>query len=249
MIKLTFLGTASAVANQTHQNSHFILETGDRTIMVDCVGSPITRLDQAGIDPLKITDLILTHFHPDHVSGVPLLLMDLWLMGRKKPLAIYGLAQVIDQVKGLMALFNWQTWDGFYDVQFIPLPSEKALLVLEDQALTIHAALLCHMVPSIGIKFQAPEGVITYSSDTSPCDALVQLAKGSDILIHEATGEGKGHSSPEEAGIMADKAGVGTLYMIHYPPECDPDEWVTRAKKHFSGRGVMAQDLMTIVLL
>jgi ribonuclease Z len=95
MAKITFLGTASAVPDRNHQNTHFVVQTESGTVLVDCVGNPIVRLREAGIDPLSITDLVLTHFHPDHVSGVPLLLMDLWLLGRKQPLDIYGLESVL----------------------------------------------------------------------------------------------------------------------------------------------------------
>jgi len=110
MNKLTFLGTASAVPDEDQQNTHFIIETKSRNILVDCVGNPVVRLKQAGVDPLSISDLVVTHFHPDHVSGVPLLLMDLWLMGRETPLYLYGLNEVLDRIEKMMSLFDWESW-------------------------------------------------------------------------------------------------------------------------------------------
>jgi len=111
MPKITFLGTASAVPNADHQNTHLVIEGGEQVVLVDCPGNPFVRLNQAEIDPLSITDLILTHFHPDHVSGLPLLFMDLWLMKRKAPLAIYGLASVLDKCKKMMELYDWEDWE------------------------------------------------------------------------------------------------------------------------------------------
>ena len=107
--KITFLGTANAVPNKQQQNSHLIVELSGRKLLIDCVGTPVVRLQEAGINPLAITDLILTHFHPDHVSGVPLLLMDLWLLGRKESLAIYGNHDVLQRVDEMMGLFRWET--------------------------------------------------------------------------------------------------------------------------------------------
>ena len=77
----------------------------------------MVRLQLAGVDPNKITDIILTHFHPDHVSGFAPLLMSLWLIGRKQPLNVYGLEATIDRAEKMMALYNWQQWPDFYPVQ------------------------------------------------------------------------------------------------------------------------------------
>ncbi len=248
MAKITFLGTASAVPEKNHQNTHLIIETQDRKILIDCGGNPVVRLDQAGIDPLLITDLILTHFHPDHVSGLPLLLMDLWLLGRKEPLDIYGLHSVIGRAEDMMALFDWQSWLDFYPVIFHRLPEDEGMTLIDDPQVGVWASAVCHMIPGIGIKMKFPEGTLAYSSDTAPCDAVVRLADQADILIHESSGEAQGHSSPEQAGRVAERAKVKTLYLIHYPPKINPKEWVDRAKSTFSGDVIVTEDLMEIIL-
>lgn len=245
MSKLIFLGTASAIPAKNQQNTHFILQSNGRTVLVDCVGNPVVRLQEAGIDPLSITDLILTHFHPDHVSGVPLLLMDLWLLGRKNSLKVYGLHEVIDRMMKMLDLFDWQTWGGFYPVNFIRIPSETQVLINESD-LEISVSPVCHMIPGIGIRFDLPDGGFCYSSDTAPCDAVVTLAQGMDFLIHEATGKGSGHSSPEEAGRIAEQTGVKKLYLIHYPPEADEADWLNQAQAVFSGEVILAKDLMVV---
>jgi ribonuclease Z len=245
-VKITFLGTASAVPNQNHQNSHFIVESENRTLLIDCVGNPVSRLDQAGIDPLSIDDLILTHFHPDHVSATPLLLMDLWLMGRERPLNVFGLGTVIDRVKKMMDLYDWQTWDGFYPINFVELNDQDQNLFINQDGVKLWSVPVCHMIPGIGLRMEFPEGSLVYSSDTGPCDQVINLARGADILIHESTGEGHGHSSPAQAGQIAQKANVRTLYLIHYPPDCDLAAWVEQAKMNFSGAVFAAEDMMSI---
>ena len=246
MYKLTFLGTASAVPNENQQNTHFIIETKSRTILVDCVGNPVVRLKQAGIDPLSISDLIVTHFHPDHVSGVPLLLMDLWLMGRKSPLYLYALNDVVDRIEKMMSLYDWESWQGFYPVKFVRIHGKTQTNLIDTDDVKVWAAPVCHMIPTIGLRIASPECVLCYSSDTAPCEAVLDLANETDILIHEATGEGHGHSSPEQAGQIAQQSGVKKLYLIHYPADADVNEWGNRAKACFSGEVVVARDLMTI---
>lgn len=245
MSKLIFLGTSSAVPAKYQENTHFIVQTKQRTILVDCVGNPVVRLEEAGIDPLSITDLILTHFHPDHVSGVPLLMMDLWLMGRQDALRVYGLEDVVDRMVKMLELYDWQTWQGFYPVEFFGMPDQHVTL-FDDQQVKVEAFPVCHMIPGIGLQMTLPDGGFCYSSDTGPCSTVMEMASGMDFLIHEATGPGEGHSSPQQAGQIASQAGVKRLYLIHYPPDADEDQWVSSAKETFSGEVVLAKDLMVV---
>ncbi len=248
MSRITFLGTASAVPNETHQNSHFILETEEKVILVDCSGNPVVRLEQAGIDPLRVTDLILTHFHPDHVSGAPLFLMDLWLMGREKPLIVHGLEDVVERFEEMMGLYQWEDWKGFYPVEFHGLPSEEMVPVVNSESIRIFSSPVCHMIPAIGLRFELEDGVVAYSTDTGPCEQVVRLAEGADILIHEASGASHGHSSPEEAGEIASQAGVKTLVLIHYPPDADIIDLAVQAGSTFDGDVIPAEDLMQLEL-
>ncbi len=246
MSKITFLGTASAVPNKFQQNTHFIVESNDHVILVDCTGNPVVRLEQAGIDPLSISDLFLTHFHPDHVSGVPLLLMDLWLMGRKKPLSIFGLTVVINRMEQMMQLFDWETWEELYPIEFHRLPNNEKMHIMNLADLQVFASAVDHMIPTMGFRMDLSDGSLCYSSDTAPSDAVVRLAKGADILIHEATGAGIGHSSAEQAGEIGQKAGVPNLVLVHYSSLDDAEDLVTRARTCFSGDVLAAYDLMTI---
>ncbi len=248
MTTITFLGTANAVPNKDHQNTHFLVESNEHLLMVDCVGNPVVRLEQAGINPLDLTGLVLTHFHPDHVSGVPLLMLDLWLMGRNKPLPIFGLHDVIVRFEQMMSLFKWEDWKGFFPVELHRIPSiEMAPLIQVDDFQVLGSPVL-HMIPAMGLRMKTRDGTIAYSTDTRPCDAVVRLAEGADILIHEATGEGDGHSFPEEAGRIAQRAGARELYLVHYPTDGDHDQMVEQAKSTFDGKVVLAQDLMKVEL-
>jgi ribonuclease Z len=248
MPKITFLGTASAVPDANHQNSHLIIEGGNRVVLVDCPGNPFVRLQQAKIDPLSITDLILTHFHPDHVTGLPLLLMDLWLMKREAPLMVYGLPSVLEKSKQMMALYDWEDWDDFYQVTFVECPNVEGSLLFETEEIKVWSSPAEHLIPSISIKASFAEGSICYSGDTAPSNAVLNLAKGCDILIHEATGDENGHSSPGEAGKIAQAAGVKRLFLIHYPFDSDPQILLQEAKANFSGDVVVTEDLMVVEL-
>ena len=244
MTTITFLGTAAAVPNKAHQNTHFFVHSGENHLLVDCVGSPIVRLEQAGIDPLAITDLVLTHFHPDHVSGVPLLLLDLWLMGRKAPLPIYGLEDVIDRLEKLLDIFYWKECCIDLPLEMHRMPPEEMSLLIDREGFRVYGSPVFHAIPAMGIRVETADGVLGYSTDTRPCDAVVRLGKEADLLIHEATGPGTGHSLPYQAGEIAQKAGAKKLCLIHYDPDADVSALVEEAQSTFDGEVFAAEDLM-----
>jgi len=121
-------------------------------VLVDTASNPILRLEQAGLEFNDLTDIILTHFHPDQVSGLPLLLMDLWLMGRRQSLNIYGLHHTIDRVEQLMGLYNWAEWPDFFPVVFFRLPAAELTAVLNCPDFTIKASPVHHLIPTIGLR-------------------------------------------------------------------------------------------------
>jgi ribonuclease Z len=251
MSHLILLGTSNAIPDPDHENTHMALITNERVILIDCVGSPNVRLTQAGIPLSSITDLILTHFHPDHVSGVPLLLMNMWLVGREEPLRIYGLHHCLERIEDVMALYHWDKWPGFFPVAFHRLPEREYILVLETEEAKIYSSPVRHLIPTIGLRMENNQGpgVIAYSCDTEPCPSVVRLARKADVLIHEATGFGAGHSSASQAGSIAREASVNRLLLIHYPIEdMDPENLLEQAGATFDGEIGLAEDFMKIPL-
>jgi ribonuclease Z len=250
MEKIVVLGTANAIPGDEHENTHLMVEGGDRTVLIDCSSSPVPHLRKAGLDFDRLTDLILTHFHPDHVSGAPLLLMDLWLMGRQKPLEIYGLEHTINRFEKMMSLYDWQVWPNFYPVHFHQLAEREMSPVLLGSGLRIFSSPVKHLIPTIGLRveFLDSEKVLAYSCDSEPCSQVVRLGEKADLLFHEATGKGIGHSSAYEAGEIANQSKAKSLYLIHYSTRADTQALVEEARSVYTGPVNIAQDFMTIRL-
>jgi ribonuclease Z len=249
--KIIILGSSNAVPTRGHENTHLAIIGRDRSILVDCVSNPVVRLEEAGIDFNDLTDIIITHFQPDHVSGVPLLLMDMWLMGRTNPISIYGLHFTMDRLEDLMGFYGWAEWPDFFPVAFYRLPEAEMAFIMNDSEFKIVSSPVHHMVPAIGIRVECKETkkIFAYSCDTEPCEQTVRLAEGADILIHEAGGATFGHSSAEQAGEIASRAEVGKLYLIHFPTgRFAKGDLVAEAGKTFQGEIILAKDFMTIEL-
>ena len=247
MPKVIILGSSNAIPDETHENSHMALIGDDRFVLIDCVSNPIVRLRKAGLEVENITDLILTHFHPDHVSGVPLLLMDLWLMGRERELRIHGLDYTLDRLETLMDLYGWDSWPRFFPVEMNRIADMEMNLVQENEQWRIFSSPVSHIIPNIGLRIEFPNSkkVFAYSCDTEPCPQVVKLANNSDVLIHESAGAAWGHSSASQAGQIANEAQAKQLYLIHYPNgNFEDNNLLSRAKGSFGGPVKLAEDFM-----
>lgn len=243
--KLTFLGTGAAVADADHENAHLLIETPARLVLVDCPTNPIPRLHRQGVDlSARMSDLILTHFHPDHVSGFVVMLQTAWLLERKQPVRLHGLPDVIARARAMLDLFDWTSWPGMFPIEFHTIAPEPLQTVLAYDDLRICATPVKHIIPDIGLRFDFADsgGSAAYSSDTEPHLPLAELARGVDVLIHEA-GAGYGHSSPAQAGEIARLAGAKRLYLIHYQTwGKDPSPLVDEARRAFGGEVHLARD-------
>ncbi len=247
MGQVIILGSGYAIPEEGHDNTHIFIQQGGHGILVDCASSPILQLRRAGVNLNQVTDLVLTHFHPDHVAGFPLLLMDLWLLGRRQPLNIYGLPYTIDRAEALMKLHEWKRWPNFFPALFHRLPEMEMSLFISSPILKVFASPVKHLIPTVGmrIEFTREEKIVAYSCDTEPCGQVVELAAQANLLIHEATGASVGHSSPAQAGEIARQAEAKKLMLIHYS-KGKGAATLEEAKTVFSGPVQLAEDLMRL---
>jgi ribonuclease BN (tRNA processing enzyme) len=145
-------------------------------------------------------------------------------------------------------------------------------LVMRNEQVRVTAAEVEHppINLSLAYRFDAPDRSIVISGDTRPTESLVRLARNADVLVHEAMLPDRvqdlirtlpnrealarsiisHHTSAEQAGQVAVAAGVKMLVLSHLVPAEEPDvpdeEWITAARRHFSGPIVVGRDLMEI---
>ena len=247
MEKITILGSANAVAKSEQQNTHLLIETDSRKIMVDCGDHSAASLARAGVEINQVTDLVLTHFHADHVGSLPLVIMDMWLEKRTTPLIIYGLDITLEKAQKLLELFDWQNWKNMFPVTFISVGESGNLNMIADDEIVVAALPVLHLIPTIGLRFTFASGrTIAYSCDSEPCEALYALADHADVLLQEAAGPGKGHSSPEQAGEIASRCSIKTLVLIHYEARRGLQALLSEAQTKFMGTVLMAEDGMVV---
>ncbi|MFC7876331.1 MBL fold metallo-hydrolase [Isoptericola sp. NPDC057391] len=147
-------------------------------------------------------------------------------------------------------------------------PAMEPFAVYEDDRVRVSAVLVPHgpVFPSFAFRFDTDGGSVVFSGDTARSDNVVRLARGADVLVHEAidldhyrsvgTPEvvlshlEQSHTTTEDVGRVAQAAGAGLLVLSHLAPGAEgtvPDgRWVSRARRHFDGRVVRARELMRL---
>jgi ribonuclease Z len=248
MARIVILGSAAAVNDAQHDYTHFLLIGDNGTpVLVDAGSNPLGKIKNLGIDDESLQDVILTHFHPDHVAGVPNMMMHMWLLGRRAPMRIYGLHHCINRVEDTMAAYGWQEWPNFFPISFQRVSLREDAPLLDNDEFRIRAWPVQHYdVPTVGLRITNKHNgrVLAYSCDTKVFPGLVNIAQDADILIHEAAGDdGAGHSSARQAGEIAQEAGAQSLYLIHYPVwNTDPEPLIDEAKAVYDGPVHLCRD-------
>lgn len=148
-------------------------------------------------------------------------------------------------------------------------PAMDPFPVMENDDIAVSAILVRHtpVFPSFAFRFDTAAGSVVFSGDTTVTDNLVTLARGADLLLHEAidldwakaldsspeqlTHLSESHTDVDLVGAIAEACGVPTLVLTHIVPDSDQvsdDTWRAKAQQGFSGEVIVGRDLMTIPL-
>lgn len=226
MARLLLLGTGAALSGPDRTTTMLAFDAERSVVVVDCGGDVVQRLLAADVDLDRISLLILTHAHPDHVSGFPLFMEKIWLAKRRHPIPVAGPGSALAAARKAFAAFDTRGWRGLPEIEWRDVPADEGARIWTDEWLQVTSAPGSHGVPSLALRVEAVEtgGVVAYSGDTARSDAVARLADGADILVHEATGDFRGHTTPQDAAHVALQAGVGRLVLVHLPPSLSPSD-------------------------
>ena len=243
-MRLTFLGSAAALADPDRAQTAILLELENGgKYLVDCGEGATRNMLKANVNPAEVGTVFLTHLHMDHIIGLPYHILTGWIFGRQAAPHIYGPPGTADFLRHALE-------GGAYDVDIrargaYPMRQQNMVAVRpvvreitegvihDDGALRVTALPVRHIPEDIcmcyGFRLEAEGKVIAISSDTAPCENVGKLAQGADLLIHECTfpqsfidhrartGVGTfNHTTPTQVGQIARDAGVKALAATHF---------------------------------
>jgi len=211
--------------------------------LIDCGEGALHRLLNLDVNLDTIESIFISHIHADHISSLPMLLWTMWLQGRKSKLTIIGPPNIQEVVESMLQLVGTNPERFSFTIQYKKIDGAGDLGEFEVFPVK-------HGVPTFAIKIGDK---LVYTSDTAPCESLIDFAKNCKLLIHETTFPDEmkqeahihNHSSPFDAAVIASKADVEILSLFHIPPPFQnlEEKFITQAKKHFDGKIFSAKDL------
>ncbi len=197
-VELILLGTGTPEVSADRASAATVFRRGDTVLMFDAGRAAVLRLAQAGIRPIQLAALFISHRHSDHVMSVNDVAMSAWFdsrrLGRARALPIHcprGDAATV--VRRLLDAFEEEVAEAqpglspsrvVADIREFEHGAE-AHLIWEDQDVRVSATSVPHGPPSVAYRIESPEGAIVHSGDTPVSDVVETLSHGAAILVHE----------------------------------------------------------------
>ena len=282
-IQILFLGTSAGPPLYLNRSKPATLLIVDgREYLIDCGIGTMQRMLEAGIESEDVRTILLTHLHSDHDLGLAdVLANDFFRMGftgAQHPIGIYGPRQtselvnaafhyiavsvrpfIADQMPGAYRAVNGEAVSPFvaHDI-------EREGVIFKDDKVRVTAMENSHyaLMPvkdrsrlkSYSYRIETPHGVVVFTGDTGPSDAVARLAQGADVLVAEASSRdpadaerfvslaaARNHWSPERAsrfrehfksehldtnmvGKLATAAHAKAVVLYHYDPSDKVDQ-------------------------
>lgn len=278
--RLILLGTGGGPRpRKASSGSAQVIVANGAAYVVDCGDGVARQLVMAGVPLPSLRHIFLTHHHSDHNADYGNLISLAWAAGLRTRVDTWGPPPIRKMTRLFFEMNAYDIRTRIADEGRVPLgplvhPHELRSdgLVVQNDEVKVTSALVHHppVVPSFAYRFDTADRSIVISGDTTASENLVRLAKGADVLVHEALfvpGVERmvsrvpnasrlresilsHHTTAEEAGRVAQAAGVKTLVLSHLIPPDDPDVteqmWIDAARQHFGGTIVVGRDLLEI---
>jgi ribonuclease Z len=188
-MKLTILGSSSALPTSERYPSAHVLNAHERLFLIDCGEGTQMQLRKVRIRFAKINHIFISHLHGDHVFGLYGLLSTFSLMGRENPIHLYAPADYDRILRSHLADFDINL---SFEIDFVPLSGNDQIKVLDDKYITVTSFPLKHRVPAFGFLFRekiSDRKIIKDCIDKYqvPHVRIAAIKKGEDFITQDGT--------------------------------------------------------------
>jgi ribonuclease BN (tRNA processing enzyme) len=243
-MRLTFLGTGSAMPTGERMQSGLLLEDGRQRLLVDCGSGVLHTLARTDVGYEGVDTVLLTHHHLDHVSDLLALLKARWLAGEES-LTVVGPEGTEALVTELLDVHDYL--QGRVDLDLREIDTDG----FEVAGFEVDAIETRHSMPGLAYRF-GDELVV--SGDTEAFDAMGEFADGCAALVHDCSFPDEvdvsNHPTPSQLGESLAGVDVDDVYLTHLYPHTDGehDAMTESVREHFDGDVHVARDGLSVDL-
>ena len=285
MPRLLILGSGTPEPVDERWGTSFVLEIAAQRLMVDCGPATTYKMHRMGVSPTQIDHLLFTHLHSDHIADYPCFLMTRFDMstGKEPDLQVYGPPPIRDITEGLWSPERGVFWYdvvartkhpmsvGAYHLRGGSGPRPEPVVrvhefgegeVVQEPSWRCYARQVRHAQPYIdcfGFRLETDEGVVAFSGDTAPVDAVVDLGWEADLLVMSVLQRESVMQTSSARGAMcgtigaaelAQRAGAKRLVVNHQAKEMAPPAEMSAAihevKSVYEGLLFWGKDMMEV---
>ena len=229
MVEVTFLGTGGAFSAGHRSPLALLIENAGFRMLVETGPTIVEQLARVDLAAAEIERVFVSHSHGDHSLGFPMLTLN--RLGASAPLHVYAGLSTIATLKILCALVYPSISERRLGLHWHELSEREPGETEPAPGVTLRTVVVPHPpgTPTLAVRWDLGARSVTLATDTLPCAATVDLARGSDLLIHEASFSAvlqpgadpasHFHSTAQQAGELARQAGCPRLALVHLGPE------------------------------
>lgn len=252
-MRLTVIGCAGSFPSPQSAASCYLVEQDGFRLVLDLGNGALGPL-AAQVNPHRIDAVLLSHLHADHC-------LDLTSLYVKRTYDPAGPAERLLPVHG-PAGTRTRVRHAYRVAPGVGEPRLETVYEFHDLAegtvqigpFTVTAAAMAHPVPAFAFRVAAGGRTLVYSGDTGPTQALVDLARGADLALFEASfltdpdNPVDLHLTAAQAGAHATEAGVARLLLTHLVAWNDPGQTLAQCRATFDGELALAAPGMVVEL-
>jgi len=238
MFRVIFLGTGGSLPTRNRNPSSILINRDGELLFFDCGEGSQKQMMKAKTGMMALSSIYLTHFHADHILGIPGLVQTMSFQGRTEPLDIYGPPHIHDFVKMLIGI-------GYYKLRFDVRSREVAPgEIIHKNGYDIEIIKTKHSVPSVGYVLREHVRPGKFDRDKAielgvPVGPMFsQLQKGFNVIVNGnriTPGDVLGPSRPGRTVVYSgdtrptedvERASKGADLLIHEATLAeDKKEW------------------------